>query len=257
MGSGDYNSAEIYFKKAVDIAAPDDIESIRGLIVFYLNIYRCEDAEPLCIKYLQYNQLKFGETAVQSAQPLRFLGVLRHRQKRYAEAISILEKSYLAWSDAYGPVHPDVQRVTNDLVEALKDSNELDKAEQFAEQNYDNASRFSPETRHLSISDSASSYAQVLIAKNSDLTRAEELLRQAIDIREHVLGLDATRVAEVLLVLVELHISSRTVSAEDSESISRAYTNFSRAWGVDHPDSVKAYALKTQVEALLLPYSNV
>jgi tetratricopeptide (TPR) repeat protein len=248
MGSGDYTSAEAYFKKAVDIAPDDDTEIVRGLIVFYLNVYNLKEAEPHCERYLERNLKKFGPESFKLAQPLRFLGLLHHRQKNYPVAIELLARAYTSWSNQFGPVHPDVQRVTNDLVEALQDNGEFDRAAMFAEQNYENATTFAPDARHLSISDSAWSFAKILIAKNGDLDKAAELLTQALSIREHILGPNATRVAEILLSIVRLHIRMDRCTEDDLLSVRRAQATFITAWGVLHTDALDAARVRKEVE---------
>lgn len=230
------------------LAPPDDTDIVRGLICFYLNVYKTDEAEPLCERYLNMSEELYGRGDHRCSQPLRFYGILRHRQKRFLEAVDFLEEAYSNWSSHFGPVHPDVQRVTNDLVEALNDSQQHGRAEQFAEQNYDNAVTFSPEPNHLTVSDSAWSYARVLIENNSDLGKADELLQKALTIRLNLLGAEATRVAEILCSIVQLHLKTNCVTEDDRTRIAQACSNFSKAWGDSHPDAIKANALRAELE---------
>lgn len=103
-----------------------------GLASLFIKQDRFIEAEPLCMRSLALTEEVYGCESPHLAQPLLVVGELRHWQGRYAETVTILERAYCCVADVHGPVHPDVQKVTNELIEALRQSGDMDRAGDYA-----------------------------------------------------------------------------------------------------------------------------
>jgi hypothetical protein len=56
--------------------------------------------------------------------------------------VHVLERAYVCVSGVHGPVHPEVQKITNDLIEALRAQGDTERAQYYAKVNFDNLVEF-------------------------------------------------------------------------------------------------------------------
>lgn len=98
-----------------------------------------ELAEQHIEQSLIFARLMKGEDRIPTeSQAVDAFATLRCKQERVPEANSLWEQSYILVSEAYGPVHPDVQEAALVLISSLVQSGNLSLAEDYCRMNYEN-----------------------------------------------------------------------------------------------------------------------
>ena len=123
-GSGDYDQAEILFRKSLDLClqnfeadSPQCLESLNGLGSLLLRQDRLEEAESITSRALEIAEKSFGPTAPRLIAPLRILASIYRDQGRWSNSLLLLERALTIAEEAYGSRHPQVARLVSELAE--------------------------------------------------------------------------------------------------------------------------------------------
>jgi hypothetical protein len=96
-------------------------------------------AEHHCEQCLMFARLIKGEGQISKEyKALMNFSDLRGQQYRGSEAIELSEKAYILVSNAYGPVHPDVQAAAATLIDHLIKQGDYHRADNYCRMNYEN-----------------------------------------------------------------------------------------------------------------------
>jgi tetratricopeptide (TPR) repeat protein len=138
----------------------------------------------------------------------RTYSALRRMQNNYKDAITWAEEAYNCVAIAYNPVHPEVQTAAGTLIECLIHTNDLEKAETFAQLTLDSLRdpANGVDQNSEAVAKGYYSLAKVINAADGDYVKAEKLAREAYRIHvqlfgkdHHYVGFDASLLANVLV----------------------------------------------------------
>lgn len=174
-------------------------------------------------------------------KPLRTLATVRERQGNFEEAEKLMFRSYMSLALTIGPQTTEAQMSIDELCNFLLKRNELTNAEKFARLNYkainDKKQQGQLDERgELILGDSASRVAQIL-RRMERFAEAEELMQQALTIREERLGKNnPLGVAYTLVQLASIQESQGKIGEDVDAKLMRALDIFGRVKGQTCPE---------------------
>jgi tetratricopeptide (TPR) repeat protein len=227
----------------------DNFDVVDGLISLYLNQNRLEDAEPLCTEYLRKSVAKYGKRDIGIIPALRCNAVLTKRQQRLDLAIEYLTRVFIILTDVNGPVHPDVQSVVHDLINALRMMQDLPTALHYAQTNYENLINADPAASKTSISDGAYVLGTILGYVGTH-KKSAEIFTIALEIREKELEPNSLIIADTLEKLAFARIKQSDFSKEVLTLLIRSLAIYKAVHGEGHSDCVRLEGLCGKIKSL-------
>jgi hypothetical protein len=109
---------------------------------------------------------------------------LRERQGNYSDAVTFAEACYNLVVEAYDPVHPQVQEAAGVLISILISKGNLFDAERYAQVTYGNLrdKKNGIDQESEAVAEGAHNLADVIYQQGGNLTKAEELARESLQI---------------------------------------------------------------------------
>lgn len=166
-------------------------------------------AESSCQKVLSCALRYEGENKIGLVfNAYKTYSALRRMQSNYKDATTWAEEAYNCVAIAYNPVHPEVQAAAGTLIECLIHTNDLDKAEIFAQLTLDSLKdpANGVDQNSAAVAKGYYSLAKVINAADGDYVKAEKLVREAYRIHfqllgkdHHYVGFDASLLANILV----------------------------------------------------------
>lgn len=208
-----YSNAEIV-RRLIDVMTPASncekfeqlAEAERSLAtVFVLKLELLKSEEHGLRSLVYARQIKKGVMhTTELSRCLKTFAEIRSQQRRCLEAITYSEEAYILLSEAYGPVHPQVQNAASDLIELHSRNGEFENADRYARINYE--SIIDPNNGY-DVNSLGAAQAMELLARlwwlnngetgqevsETSGSEAESLMRQAINIVEKTHGMKSVQ----------------------------------------------------------------
>ena len=208
-----YLNAEIV-RRLIDAMAPTDscekfeqlAEAERSLATVFVLKLDLQKAEEHGLKSLVFaRQIKKGVMhTTELSRCLKTFAEIRSQQRKCLQAITLSEEAYILLSEAYGPVHPQVQNAASDLIELHSRNGEFENADRYARINYE--SIIDPNNGY-DMDSLGAAQAMELLARlwwlnngeegqevsETSGAEAESLTRQAITIVEKLYGMKSVQ----------------------------------------------------------------
>lgn len=202
-----------------------------------INLNRIEEASVAAERSLALAEAIYPKNDVRLHKSLRTLGLVRERQGKGEEAEKFLFRSYTILALTLGPQANEAQMSVDELCNLMLKKNDLVSAEKFARINYKALSEKTLDERgQLILGDSSSRLAQVLRRQNR-LAEAEELMEQALTIREEKLTrINPIGVAYTLSQLAAIQEAQGKVDGEVEARLMKALDIFGRLKGQNSPE---------------------
>lgn len=227
-GKGDSVETEQIWRETLDRARqiPDldkeDLELyVRRMAIVLDRRGKAEEAGPLYRESLALSREVYGDVHPRVAIALDnlaiyldFQGELEEAEKYYRESLKMLRQ-------VYGPDHPEVAQTSANLADFLTYSlsSSDNSQEQLAEAQklYSHALRVNRRYRpdHPYVGDNLLGLAE-LAERNANMTRAENLVTEALDIYQLKLSEDHAKVASANLVYAEILMSRGALSTAEA-----------------------------------------
>jgi tetratricopeptide (TPR) repeat protein len=156
-------------------------------------------AEDYCKRALSYARLFEGEVKVKTGllySALIELYEIHRNQGHYDEALTFVEEAYNCVAVTYNPVHPEVQKAANSLIECLICKGEFEHAETFAQLTLESLKDPGNGLDQQSEAVARGYYdlGHVILQQKGDLVKAEKLVRESLRIRTRLYGGDCYQV---------------------------------------------------------------
>lgn len=223
---------------------PGQPQAIEVLAITYgtkafslINAGKFEEASVAAEKSLAMAETIYPKSDPRLHKPLRALALVRERQGNLEEAEKYFFKSYTLLSLGLGPQSTEAQMSIDELCNMLLKKNDLASAEKFARLNYKAISEKTLDERgELILGDSASRLAQV-VRRQGRFPEAEELLQQALKVREEkLIRNNPIGVAYTLSQLAAVQEAQGKVGADVEAKLMRALDIFGRVKGQSSPE---------------------
>lgn len=202
-----------------------------------LNSGKPEEASAPAERSLQLAEAIYPKNDPRLHKSIRALGLVRDRQGKAEEAEKLFFRSYTILAMSVGPQATEAQMSIDELCNMMLKKGDLASAEKFARINYKALSEKQLDERaELILGDSASRLAQVLRRLNR-LAEAEELMQQALTIREEKLArTNPIGIAYTLSQLAALQEGMGKVGLDVEAKLMRALDIFGRLKGQASPE---------------------
>eukprot|EP00428_Durinskia_dybowskii_P066715 CAMPEP_0170375918 /NCGR_PEP_ID=MMETSP0117_2-20130122/11416_1 /TAXON_ID=400756 /ORGANISM="Durinskia baltica, Strain CSIRO CS-38" /LENGTH=637 /DNA_ID=CAMNT_0010631023 /DNA_START=20 /DNA_END=1933 /DNA_ORIENTATION=- len=202
-----------------------------------INLNKLDEASEAAERSLALAESIYPKNDPRLHKSLRALGLVRDRQGKTEEAEKHLFRSYTILSLAAGPHSTEAQMSIDELCNMMLKKNDLASAEKYARLNYKSLSDKPLDERgELILGDSASRVAQIIRRQNR-LPEAEELMQQALNIREEkLLNKSPLGVAYTLSQLAAIQEAQGKVGADVEAKLMRALDIFGRTKGQASPE---------------------
>ncbi|MGA2938650.1 MAG: tetratricopeptide repeat protein [Syntrophobacteraceae bacterium] len=164
-------------------------------------------------------------------------GLWLYYQARHISAEPMMRRALQIYEQSFGPDHPKVATILNNLAQLLKATNRLSEAEPMMQRalKIDEQS-FGPD--HPEVATDLNNLAQLLTATNR-LSEAEPMMRRTLRIDELSFGPDHPEVASALNNLAQLLKATNRLS-EAEPMMRRALKIDEKSFGPDHPEVATA-----------------
>jgi tetratricopeptide (TPR) repeat protein len=167
---------------------------------------QCNEAEGYCQRYLDYSRRFRIEGEEKTTSILKALGCfidLREQQGDKIGAVTFSEEAYNLVVDIYEPGHPQVQEAAGWLIDCLIQNDDLELAEIFAQESYNNLRDFKHGIDQESevVASGIYNLAVVIKRQGLDLIKAEKLIREAIRIIVKLYGSNHGKTVRVFSLL--------------------------------------------------------
>jgi CHAT domain-containing protein/Flp pilus assembly protein TadD len=237
INAGKYTKAEIWAKKAVDLAQSESgvdstayATSIYNQAWLYRYQGRYAEAEPLLKRSWDIRQQALGPDNPSVAECLNILAVIYIFQGRYADAELLEQRALAIREKALGPNDRDVAISVNNLAELYNDQGRYADAEPLLKRALViNEKVLGPE--HPKVALSLNNLAELYVAQGR-YAEAEPLLNQALAINQKIGHPDVALNLSNLAVLYE----DQGRSAEAEQFLKRALAINEKTLGPEHPN---------------------
>jgi tetratricopeptide (TPR) repeat protein len=202
-----------------------------------INMNKIEEAAVAAERSLTLAESIYPKNDPRLHKSLRAMGLVRDRQGNAEEAEKHFLRSYTILSLALGPQSTEAQMSVDELCNLMLKKGDLASAEKYARLNHKSLSEKTLDERgELILGDSASRVAQVLRRQNR-LVEAEEMMQQALTIREEKLMRNSPLgVAYTLSQLAAIQEAQGKVGADVEAKLMRALDIFGRVKGQASPE---------------------
>lgn len=202
-----------------------------------LNSGKPDEASVPAERSLQLAEAIYPKNDQRLHKSIRALGLVRAQQGKAEEAEKLFFRSYTILSLSLGPQATEAQMSVDELCNMMLKKGDFATAEKYARINYKALSEKALDERgELILGDSASRLAQVLRRMNR-LPEAEELMQQALTIREEKLA--RTNPIAIGYTLSQLAAIQETMGKADAgveAKLMRALDIFGRLKGQNSPE---------------------
>lgn len=168
------------------------------------------DAEALLTEAMDLRVQHFGNDSLERALSLTSLGRLYYQQGRFADAVTALQECYRLHQVCAPGVHTDVAMAANDLAAAERANGNRDRARALHEEAL-RLRRGSNGAATVAVAESLNNLASV----DSDLGTAAGHLREALTIRDQLLGPDDPLTIQSRINLARLCIGRNDLAAAE------------------------------------------
>ncbi len=175
-----------------------------------LGIDAFADAEALLKEAEQLRVQYFGSDSLEHALSLTSLGRLYYQQGRFPEAVTVLQECYRLHQTCTPGVHTDVATAANDLAAAERASGHRERARELHSEAL-RLRRGSNGQTTVAVAESLNNLASV----DSDPGTAAEHLREALSIRERLLGSEDPLTIQSRINLARLYIGRNELVAAE------------------------------------------
>jgi tetratricopeptide (TPR) repeat protein len=168
---------------------------------------------------------------------------LRRRQQNYESAVTFAEDAYNLVVTAYNPVHRQVQEAAGRLIDCLTSKGDLFNAGRYAEITYSNLRdhKNGMNQEGEEVGEGAYNWANVIYLSNGDLTKAEVLAREALNIRERFHGPYHSNVGRSCILLATILQKQDELGDQTKKLFERSIAIFIRDVGLDGANTAGAY----------------
>jgi len=199
------------------------------------NVYRrlgaLDKAEQLLMEAIQIRRSLYGSMHLEIASSLSRIGSLLTDQGNYVDAVETLREALTIQQELLGDDHHDTVDTMNNLANALQSSNRMNESELLYRKII--SINRNHEDRQEYLATNLTSLGN-LLSKQQNYTEAEELLHEALEIRQRILGREHPRTAVTLNNLAQM--LRRSGSAESAEPLLRESIEIRKiTLGDDHP----------------------
>jgi tetratricopeptide (TPR) repeat protein len=194
------------------------------LAAVFLRSHELDVAEGHCNRCLTYarkydvegkNKITLMATALNNYISLHIC------QDDVSQAVVFAEEAYNLVAIAYDPAHPEVQLAANMLIDCLLKKGDFADAERYAEVTYRNL-KDGTDPESFEVAHASYNLADVIQEQHGDLTRAEELAREALRIRAQILGPGSDMVGLSCCLLAKILFMQRKLGDETKELFERS-----------------------------------
>jgi tetratricopeptide (TPR) repeat protein len=200
------------------------------------NLYDLADGHcHQCLKYSRRLGVDEKEKITAILAAFRLFVQLRQRQCNYPGATKFAEEAYILVSEAYDPVHTQVQEAAGVLINCLIHEGNLETAETYAQQTYDNLrdKKNGLNQESEDVAGGAHNLAHVLYQKSGDMIKAEKIAREVMRIRGQLHKHDHYLLGDSGILLARILESQGKLGNETRELYERSLVIFVRHGGVD------------------------
>ncbi len=199
------------------------------------NVYRrlgaLDKAEQLLMEAIQIRRSLYGSMHLEIASSLSRIGSLLTDQGNYVDAVETLREALTIQQELLGDDHHDTVDTMNNLANALQSSNRMNESELLYRKII--SINRNHEDRQEYLATNLTSLGN-LLSEQQNYTEAEELLHEALEIRQRILGREHPRTAVTLNNLAQM--LRRSGSAESAEPLLRESIEIRKiTLGDDHP----------------------
>ena len=199
------------------------------------NVYRrlgaLDKAEQLLMEAIQIRRSLYGSMHLEIASSLSRIGSLLTDQGNYVDAVETLREALTIQQELLGDDHHDTVDTMNNLANALQASNRMNESELLYRKII--SINRNHEDRQEYLATNLTSLGN-LLSEQQNYTEAEELLHEALEIRQRILGREHPRTAVTLNNLAQM--LRRSGSAESAEPLLRESIEIRKiTLGDDHP----------------------
>ncbi len=199
------------------------------------NVYRrlgaLEKAEQLLMNAIQIRRSLYGSMHLEIASSLSRIGSLQTDQGDYEGSIETLREALNIQQELLGDDHHDTVDTMNNLANALQSSNRMNESELLYRKII--SINRNHEDRQEYLATNLTNLGN-LLSEQENYTEAEQLLHEALEIRQRILGREHPRTAVTLNNLAQM--LRRSGSAESAEPLLRESIEIRKiTLGDDHP----------------------
>jgi eukaryotic-like serine/threonine-protein kinase len=199
------------------------------------NVYRrlgaLDKAEQLLMDAIQIRRSIYGNINLEIASNLSRIGSLQTDQGDYEGSIETLRKALNIQQKLLGDDHHDTVDTMNNLANALQASNRINESELLYRKII--SINRNHEDRQEYLATNLTNLGN-LLSEQENYTEAEQLLNEALEIRQRILGREHPRTAVTLNNLAQM--LRRSGSAESAEPLLRESIEIRKiTLGEDHP----------------------
>jgi len=238
---GDHVRAEPLFRRALEIRREQLGEhhlqvavSLNGLALVLHEQGRYEEAEPLYRRAIKLSRLRLGEHDPQTVKTVANLALLELDRGVLGEAETLFLRALESWPELEGATELRAE-ITDGLARTLAEQGQLDRAEARAREAAALHDRiFDPS--HPVRARGRAHLGDIL--RRRDPKAAEAMIVEALEIRQHRLGLDNAETGESLAILAALRADQGQLETA-IDLYRRAVSTYRRALGPEHPTAAR------------------